>query len=518
MDPQIRKKTIKLNEALLALYMLIMCVSSIYLYVTHNKPVLLLIIAVLAVILYFLSCLILKTVRGISLSCASQEKNTVIPFAVFTILAFAVLMIWYIAFRPGSFEDDNIAQLGQALTGEYDNWHPVWHTLLFYKLPLIITGSTGSIVPFQMLWFSLAVGYMCAVLYRYFGRIFSVIAFAYAVFNPITGYILLFPFKDVAFAITGMLACTMAMQIRFSDGAWADKWYKCVLLGLILASGTIFRHNGILFTGMLLIALFFNMDKCKWGITAICFAGFMILIQGPLYKALNVNDSGTEVIQVVGFPMSIIGNVARETPELMDEETAEFVYSIAPAETWETVYQRGNFNLMKYGGAENTQVIEDTGAADIVRMAARCTLRSPQAALDSFFSLTDFVYGFDIRDKADIDIFTNNIIENDYGIEHRGNDSIASLLGKYASAAKLHGWNFVRKLGFINLVIVILVLAGLRWSHAEDWKRILMLLPVLAYDFGTMFLLSGHDARFFYIAFTVFPIMIGLGIYDAGRK
>ncbi len=513
-------KIISANNIILSLYLVLIGISSVFLYVTHNKLYLAGIILAGFVICLFLSRLLLGAVGKIRLTPAATvtERQCIIAFIVSTLICLAIMLAWFFAFRPGSFEEDNIGQLKQAVSGEYDSWHPIWHTLVFFTLPYRLTGRPESVVVFQMICFSLGMGYMFMVLYRYVGVLFASLAYIYVILNPFTGFILLFPFKDNPFAIAGVVSAAMAAAIIFSDGEWAGKWYKGALLGFMLANATLFRHNGVLFSGFMLVALLFNMKFRRWIAVAAGFLLTLLIIQGPVYHMIDAHMSETEVVHTVGFPMSVIGNAVKETPEVIDQDIVEFAYSYAPREVWEERYNRGNFNLMKYGGAQNPEVIEEAGVTKIVGMAARCFIQSPQASMDAVFALTDFVYGLDVQDKADIDIMKNTIIENDFGLDHKGSPALANLFDKYASVFKFGGKNFFRKLGFGILLVIVVILSRLRWTSAESWKRALMCLPILVYDFGTMLLLSGHDARFFFISFLVCPVTIAMGLYEPAAR
>ncbi|MCR4595872.1 MAG: hypothetical protein K5673_03720 [Lachnospiraceae bacterium] len=311
------------------------------------------------------------------------------------------------------------------------------------------------------------------------------------------------------------------MAARISLGSGDDhigSWYGCLLLGFVLANATLFRYNGILFTGMLVVTLLFNVTRKQWAFIVAGFAATMIMVQGPVYHMIDAQISDTEVVQTVGLPMSVIGNAVKETPDLLDPEITEFAFSYAPAEVWEERYARGNFNLMKYGGVQNPNVVEETGPWKITAMAAKCIVQSPQASIDALFALTDFVYGFDIQDKADIDIMHAGIIDNDYDIVYSGYDRLAAILERYARFIQFKGWNFVRKLGFGILAVIVTVLSHLRWSSSASRRRMLMCIPILVYDFGTMLLLSGHDARFFYISFLVCPVVVAVGLYAIPDK
>ena len=47
-------------------------------------------------------------------------------------IAFIVLLIDFIGSYPGAFSSDSISQYKQAITNQYSDWHPVWHTFLFF--------------------------------------------------------------------------------------------------------------------------------------------------------------------------------------------------------------------------------------------------------------------------------------------------------------------------------------------------------------------------------------------------
>ena len=508
-------KRSKANTIILTLYLLLVCVPSIYLYGTHDKLILLGILVPLTIAMWALSRLLLKLIDRINIRRPHlvTKRSLTISFFAAAAVSFAILMVWFIAFFPGSYEPDNLSQIKQVMTGSYDSWHPVWHTLVYYTLPIKVFGKVWTVVVWQMLLFALAIGYMFAVIYEHVGMVWACISFAYIMLNPITGYILLFAFKDVAFATAGLVAVSAFARIFF-EGKEAATPLRCIAIGFMLANATLFRYNGVIFTGLMVIALFVYMSKPKWLLMTAVFAATIALVRGPVYKAVDAQISKTEVVQTVGFPMAVIGNAVKESPELLDEETLEFAYAYSPAEVWEERYNRGNFNLMKYGGALNPGVIEEKGVGPIVKMGLKCFVVSPETSIDATFALTDFVYGLDLQDKADIDITHNQIDENDYDLVPAGKPALAALLEKYHSLIRLKGYNFFRKLGFALLMLVIAVLTRLGWSSFSEWKRIIPCIPVIAYAFGTMLLLSGHDARFFYIVFTVSPLVFIMARYD----
>lgn len=506
----------RINTVLLTLYLFLIVFSFIFLFVTDKTVVMCILAPVLIAGLWFLSDRILYMISKVEFNAAGVKNiRPVTVFLVSSVGSLIILGIWFAGYLPGSFQGDCINQVGQALSGTYKDWHPVWHTVLFYTIPLKITGGRlWSMTFFQMVWFSLMMGYLVTAIYEYRGIGCGTVVWIYIMLNPYTGQMLLYPWKDNAFTIAGALAFIMAFKIRFSDGKWADNIWKCVTLGFALSSCTIFRHNAVLLTVPLTIALTFFVSKKSWGVIVLSFILTFALIKGPVYSFLDVEHTPQSVVQSVGLPMAVIGNVVIETPELLDEEIAEFAYDIADRSQWEKEYELGNFGVMKYYGDINLQPIEDAGTISVFRMALKCLIRSPKAGFKALFALTDIVYGIDIKDEGYIG---SQITKNDYGIIYGGNGKIADILLAYYKLVRLHGFNYFRQFAFAILSFITVILAKCDLKKVDDRKLMGLCAGIIIYSFGTMLLLTSADSRFFYIDYLLCPLAI-LMIIPAGRK
>ena len=60
--------------------------------------------------------------------------------AAFFLIPLLVMLVYFAAYYPGGFATDVVNQYGQAVKGQYDNWHPVIHTLFAHKLPDLPSG------------------------------------------------------------------------------------------------------------------------------------------------------------------------------------------------------------------------------------------------------------------------------------------------------------------------------------------------------------------------------------------
>ena len=62
----------------------------------------------------------------------------------------------------------------------------------------------------------------------------------------------------------------------------------------------------------------------------------------------------------------------------------------------------------------------------------------------------------------------------------------------------------------MNLIMVICILGKTRFGVGKDWKKLMLCISPLAYNFGTMLFLMGRDDRFFYLSFLVCPWVLVL--------
>ena len=60
--------------------------------------------------------------------------------------------------------------------------------------------------------------------------------------------------------------------------------------------------------------------------------------------------------------------------------------------------------------------------------------------------------------------------------------------------------------GILNLIILAVVMARMKFT--KDWRKMLLCIPLLLHNWGTMLLLTGIDFRFFIVSFFVFPAVV----------
>lgn len=447
-----------------------------------------------------------KLVEGVSFSSSDNisKKQKWKVFGVATGITFAILLFWFAGCYPGSFSPDSINQYKQAITGNYNDWHPVWHTFLFFTLPLKLTNWTASIVLCQIVYFSLVMGYFALTVYLYSGFYYACVAMILILFSPFTLSIVMFPWKDTAFAMVAGLCMLYSIHIYFTKGKWCIRTWKIILLAFMLTNATLFRHNGILFTFFLIVALCFFMPKRKWFLLVVTTLLFLALIRFPLYSALDVTKPGNRVMEISGLPLSVITYVAKVAPEKLDENTLEFVKDMMTTQPdWKDFYSLSGFNSVKFRGV-NSKPIEQAGFFGVLKMMFRCFRIAPELSLKAVIGLTIPIYGLEIASGA-----YSGIVENDLGLIPKEIKIIKILEKGYTSLIYRTPLQYLfLHIGMTILVMMAFVLFKTDFKSFEDLKRILFCIPIFAYDFGTMLLLTGHDNRFFYVNWFIYPLIV----------
>ena len=509
-----------INEIILTLYLFL--IVSIHIFVLWNGDLSFSFIGLLATVLAgsgYLCSIIVRRVKVIDTVFKETEldrKEKMIWLLFFFAVTFFILLLWYLAYYPGVFSNDAIYQYGQAINGIYTDWHPILQTLFAFTLPLKITGRVDSIILFQIIEFSSLITYMAYTFLQYGQKKFAVFSVMYIVLNPITGRILMNPWKDVTFAMAATLLMIYGFRIYITEGQWMQKKGRILALAVILAAVTIVRHNAVLFAIPFLAGIIWYIcDKEICFKIVLYYVLLLILVKEPLYHALNVEEEKFRQADILGVPMTVLGNVAKEAPDSFDQETADFMFSVAPREDWQNLYYCGDYNSIKWGERTNERVIEETGAIKVIVMAVRTLFREPEVSLKGLFALTDLVYELGGTIDWEVGHWT---APNDFGIT--ADPIIAGeMWNVYTNVIQESIFKYIFfYVGMINFVIIASILCKCNLREKKEFRKILLCSPILIYNFGTMLLLSGNDFRFFYLGFPILPITLMILYGKAERK
>lgn len=220
------------------------------------------------------------------------EESRLHPVRTFLLSWAGLTAAWlpaWLAYYPGICSYDITIQMGQIVSGEYIDHHPLAHTLLV-RWFLHIGGLLGDVntgmglyTLFQLLFLAGTMAFGIAVLYRAStGRGFLWVLQLYGMFFPFHWYMSISATKDTIFTcfvlllLIALYQTLMSGRNNLAPGRW-DLLYAISLIGVIL-----FRNNGryafLVVLGVLLLCLLFARQRKKlygrlflWGL-----AGFLL--------------------------------------------------------------------------------------------------------------------------------------------------------------------------------------------------------------------------------------------------
>jgi hypothetical protein len=99
-------------------------------------------------------------------------------------------------------------------------------------------------------------------------------------------------------------------------------------------------------------------------------------------------------------------------------------------------------------------------------------------------------------------------------VEYSGVPIIRSILEFYTFVVDNSILVYFRTCGVAILALITIMIIKMNLKSSKNRKKNLMVMPIFIYDFGTMLLLTGEDARFFFITFLLAPIEILFLMYE----
>ena len=455
--------------------------------------------------------LVLRRVRKLTVCNESESRFLVADKTwktLFFLLPFLAFAIRYVAYYPGGMSNDTINQYAQVVSGQYNDWHPVIQTLLAIKLPLLLTGGwIGSVTLLQIIAFSLVIGYCLCTVKEYAGTGYAAASLLFILINPTIANNIMFPWKDVTFAMGALVLVCYALRIYRTKGQWLKKPLHLALFAVVSALTALVRHNGVLFVAPLVIAAVLCVSWKR--ALAVCLSILVLVcgIQYPLYSALQVEKPDQRQVETLGLPMTVIGAAVTYTPDALDEDILEFAYRVAPRQVWESKYEYGNYNEVKWDPETDNTVIEEYGTKEVISMALRCIRQSPTVSLKALIKLTNVVYSVS-DDQAYYEL--PRIQSNSYGLSTQGIGLLQRLNYLYTRLTTLLLPHLVLYVGMMHLVLLVGILAKFVLSKWRDWKKILFILPVFCYNFGSALLLTGaaDSSRLFFYTFLLMPVLL----------
>lgn len=430
-------------------------------------------------------------------------------FAFAAVIALGVLGCTFAACYPGGVNYDVSNQWRQVHSGEYNNWHPLFHTLLMWLLTRI-ADNYSFMVLVQIIVFAGLMAYLTATLHRVGvpAWLALVVHTLVVVSLPVRNTLMYFG-KDSAMTLGILVLTIQGIRILYTQGDWLKKTLHVITMGLALAYATLLRVNALFFTVpfVLCILLIYRRfwKKIMVGIVTMVLA--IALIQGPVYGSLDVIYPSNTLEESIGLPMTILCDVRKEEPHMLDTETRLFLNGLVPSKMWQETYVMHNYNSIKFTFPR--ELIAERSASEILGMTARAVQNAPRTAFEAFNGVTDLVWGVTGKGEGYQTISNSGHIES-----ARYPSATLNRLGKavcrlWEIPMEWDGFAWLTENIGVQLVLLLMVTLWALYRHGQ--QVLLMAIPTLLYDLGTMLLLASNDARFFHFSMTIaLPCMLAL--------
>ncbi|MBO4783320.1 MAG: hypothetical protein J5521_01040 [Lachnospiraceae bacterium] len=184
------------------------------------------------------------------LPAAKDKQKCLWVFFVALGVLFLAYIPYFLAYYPGILAYDSYIQIGQIFTGEYNEHHPLFHTLTIRAAVFAgqnifnsLNAGIAAYVLTQMLLLSAVFSYGIFCLYKRGFHIFSFVTLGILAVFPFNGFMAVSVTKDIPFAVFFLLAVIALTELLlFTD----KKTYilNAVLLFISLIMCVLFRNNG----------------------------------------------------------------------------------------------------------------------------------------------------------------------------------------------------------------------------------------------------------------------------------
>ncbi|MCQ2522939.1 MAG: DUF6020 family protein [Lachnospiraceae bacterium] len=259
----------------------------------------------------------------------------------FLFVGLIIFVLWipvFLAFYPGFFAYDVMAQIAQVKTGEYSTHHPLLHTLglgFFYetiggKLLKDYTKGIALASIFQMLTFSFQLSYIHLFLKRAkTSKLMRGILIAFCGICPFFSMLAISMTKDTVFAgFLGMLLASVAYFEMDYDYSVKSKSVKIPFM-LSFVGTALFRSNGRIAVWVLTVLLLIKYISQKK--KHIVILGIIsVLISEALFCGIKLTlkasaPSQTEMLSIPLQQMAFVYELNYDTLSLEDKNTIEML-------------------------------------------------------------------------------------------------------------------------------------------------------------------------------------------------
>ena len=266
-------------------------------------------------------------------------------------IVFSCWLILLIICYPGLLTPDSLNQVGQALSGNFSDWHPVIHT--WFITFFVYLGKQLHDINFGVFLYSLAqiaiLSAICAYSLYYMERKrvktgYRILVLLYYALFPINALMGITMWKDILFSGITLVLVVLLIEIADNADAFFKSYKKMAALALISFLFCVFRNNG-LYAFLVFIPFLFVMQRRYWKQLLITCCSCLILVgiyKGPVFHYFHVTESPVSV--ALSVPVQQIARTVKEERSTLTQDETQRISEILPIDKLPELYSPGISN------------------------------------------------------------------------------------------------------------------------------------------------------------------------------
>jgi len=435
-----------------------------------------------------------------------------IPFAV-------TMTVAWLAYFPGQPSLDTWYQWHQIQTGNINNHHPAFHTLLIQGLNALWDTPASSVL-FQLILLVASLASAFELLRRMrIPRWALLLAYVATWLSPHTTHMAIAVVKDTPYAAAILMLIAMLGTHVFSGRPARPRFW--VSVGLVLALITLLRHNGILLTvGIgVLLPLFFWSERRRAMLALGSSAAALLLVYFVMYPLFGVRPRDFSHT-ATSFGWHVAAMIDEDVP--LSAEEADFLDRVRGLDRHRWRYTPTSVAVTIW--ADHPRVsfnfpFADAHLGEFKRIHDSLMLRHPILLARHLARANAYLYmprmPDDLNATVDIQFFVGGESTQLLRMRSEGhpmspvfpelNQRLSSIVRQTVARGPLR-WLLWMPAHYLYLAMLGLAIAILR---TREWRLVLLFLPVLL-NTASLALGVAQETRFQFPAFLTFGFFCAL--------
>lgn len=421
-------------------------------------------------------------------------------------------MIWFfylIAFYPGFMSGDSIDQWKQALTNNYNDWHPVIHTLLI-KAVQTIWNHPAAYSILQILIVSAILSYTMNFLYLR-GLPKKVILIFSAVFAciPSNGVYVITMWKDIPFSYALLFLTVLIANLLSNYDLFWRRRVNLLLLTIALILTATMRHNGIIpFIFSILLIIGYSVLKRKYIfkniILVVITLSLIIIYKGPVFDKLDVtpNPKGLKYYA----PVHGIARLVYEEKNL-SPETEKFLINIMPLHMWTDLYNDYTTGKYTFGFKDFVENLSKHKTSYILNLYIQNLIKYPDEIIKERLIMTQLLWSVQpLSGSYNYRYQFDGITPNKYGFKQVDNPFktfINEVLSKTSDSGFLDILLWRSGIYFVSLLYLSYYL-----FFFTEKRNLCITIPLYSNILALLLSLKSQNYRYVYFVFLLFCFII----------